>query len=126
MLKAGEACEAPFMPWVSNDFNPVKQVPKEAMVAITCVQMGKNESTYELAVNPSITVADVKKRVEAECQGLVKAANLELKMSEEQKPLADDHKFCFMEGDLIIVSVNSKPNAEQLKALQAKKGCCVM
>jgi hypothetical protein len=130
MLQPGERYEQPFMPWVNGDFSPTKEASKEALIMITVVQTGDHETAYELAVPPKCSVADLKKRVEAEAQGLLKADMLEFRDSEEEPPFADSHVYDFAQGDLVIMGVKqSTPIVERQKIEMAKqelkkqKGC---
>jgi hypothetical protein len=131
-LQVGETCEQPYLPWVSGDFSPKKEVRGEVMVPITVVQTGDHETAYELAVPAECSVAKLKARVEAECQGLLKADALEFRQIEEEPPLADSHVYHFTKGDLVIMNVKASvapvgdPNMHALKKeLKKKKGCSI-
>jgi hypothetical protein len=131
MLKAGETCERPFLPWVHGDFSPQKEAPKEVLVPITVVQTGDHETTYEFAVPPHITVGELKCRVEAECQGLVKKDWLAFHAAEGEAALGEEHAFSFTKGDLVIMAVHAKAvSAAEKEAVvqqvRKKKGdCCI-
>jgi len=134
MLQVGETCEQPYLPWVSGDFSPKKEVRGEVMVPITIVQTGDHETAYELAVPAECSVKNLKSRVEAECQGLLKADALEFRQMEEEPPLADSHVYHFTRGDLVIMNVKASaaaqveedPNMHALKnELKKKKGCSI-
>jgi hypothetical protein len=131
-LQVNEICEKPYLPWVSGDFSPKKEVIGEVMVPITIVQTGDHETAYELAVPAECSVKNLKARVEAECQGLLKADALEFRQMEEEPPLADSHVYHFSKGDLVIMNVKASaaqveaPNMQALKnELKKKKGCSI-
>jgi hypothetical protein len=120
------------MPWVSGDFSPTKEASKETLVMITVVQTGDHETAYELAVPPKCSISDLKRRVEAEAQGLLKAEMLEFRDTEEEPPLAESHVYDFVQGDLVIMGVKpSTPVVERQKIeiakaeLKKQKGCSV-
>jgi len=131
-LQVGETCEQPYLPWVSGDFSPKKEVIGEVMVPITIVQTGDHETAYELAVPVKCSVKNLKSRVEAECQGLLKADALEFRQIEEEPPLADSHVYHFSKGDLVMMNVKASvaqveaPDMQALKnELNKKKGCSI-